>query len=380
MPTVLTWDRLRELATYRAQQGCAISLYLNLNPSEVPTAKDLSAHVTSILDAAERSEAVRRLELTASERRALHSDIERIAAWFDSSFDRSGVHGVAIFAAGLDNMFEPLLLSEPVSDSVKVGRAFALAPLVPLVGRADGAIVAVVGREQGHLYRLAAGRLAELADLYEHQLGRHDQGGWSQANYQRHIDGHAQEHLRDVAEELANQVRRLRTTDVVVVGADESRAQFIELLPFEARRAVVGVTHAEAHAGPAELLEAAAPLLHAARVQREHECLERWREEIARDGRAVAGWEGTLEAASDARVELLLFRRGVEHSAFQCSSCGRVSARDGSCPLDGTRMEPTDDAVDLAVQQTLAHGGAVLAVEEGRDLEPVGGIGALLRF
>ena len=43
-------------------------------------------------------------------------------------------------------------------------------------------------------------------------------------------------------------------------------------------------------------------------------------------------------------------------------------------------MEPTDDAVDLAVRQTLAHGGAVLAAEDGLDLEPVGGIGALLRY
>jgi peptide chain release factor subunit 1 len=227
---------------------------------------------------------------------------------------------------------------------------------------------------------LAAGRLAELADLYEHQLSRHDQGGWSQANYQRHIDEHVNEHLRDVAEELASQVHRLRATDVVVVGPEESRAQFIDLLPFEARRAVVGVTQAEAHAGPAELLEVAAPLLREARARHERECVERWREEIARDGRAASGWDDVLEAASDARVELLLFRNGVVHAAFQCPSCGRASARDGSCPLDGTRMEPADDAVDLAVQQTLAHGGSVLAVENERDLEPVGGIGALLRF
>src|SRR5204863_6720664 len=174
-----------------------------------------------------------------------------------------------VFAAGPDNVFEPMPLSDSVPDSVKVGRAFSLAPLVPLVSRADGAIVAVVGREQGHLYRLEAGRLSELANLHEQQRGRHDQGGWSQANYQRHIDEHAQEHLRDVAEELGNQVRRLRTTDVVVVGAEDSRSQFIELLPSEARKAVVGVTQAEAHAGPTELLEAAAPLLYEARAHRE---------------------------------------------------------------------------------------------------------------
>ena len=43
-------------------------------------------------------------------------------------------------------------------------------------------------------------------------------------------------------------------------------------------------------------------------------------------------------------------------------------------------MEPTEDAVDLAVRQALARSGAVRAVEETLDLERFGGIGALLRF
>jgi hypothetical protein len=43
-------------------------------------------------------------------------------------------------------------------------------------------------------------------------------------------------------------------------------------------------------------------------------------------------------------------------------------------------MEPRDDGLDLAVRLTLAFGGDVLAVEHRQDLEPVEGIGALLRF
>ena len=43
-------------------------------------------------------------------------------------------------------------------------------------------------------------------------------------------------------------------------------------------------------------------------------------------------------------------------------------------------MEERDDGLDLAVRLTLAHGGDVLAVEHRADLDPVDGIGALLRF
>ena len=50
------------------------------------------------------------------------------------------------------------------------------------------------------------------------------------------------------------------------------------------------------------------------------------------------------------------------------------------CPLDGTSLEPHEGGLDLAVHQTLAHGGTVWAVRSGQDLQPVEGIGALLRY
>ena len=124
----------------------------------------------------------------------------------------------------------------------------------------------------------------------------------------------------------------------------------------------------------------AMPVLEQWREHHETEVVERWKEEAGRNGRASSGWEQTLEAASDARVDCLLFQEGVEHAACVCPACGRVSVEGGRCPLDGTEMEKRDEGLDLAVHRVLAHGGQVLALRHRRDLDPVGGIGALLRF
>jgi hypothetical protein len=43
-------------------------------------------------------------------------------------------------------------------------------------------------------------------------------------------------------------------------------------------------------------------------------------------------------------------------------------------------MEPTRDGLDLAVHHTLSHGGEVCPVTGCHDLDPVEGIGALLRY
>jgi peptide chain release factor subunit 1 len=318
-------------------------------------------------------------ELAHDQRIALKGDLERIRHFVELEFDRDGARGLAVFAAGLDNFWSPLALTAPVADAVKVNDELYLTPLVPLVGRGEGAVVAVVGRERGDLYRLRAGRLEELVDRTEQQPGRHDQGGWSQARYQRHIENLVANHLRRVADELDRLVRR-RPAPIVVVSSEETRAEFLDLLSKEVRKAIVGWTTAEAHAGPAELLGPATELLERRNAERETEALERWREETGRSGRAASGWSASLEAASDGRIEVLLYQQGAEHDAWRCPACGRLSLEHGTCPLDGTELEHRAEGLDLAIHQTLAHGGSVLAATHRSDLEPVAGIGALLRF
>jgi peptide chain release factor subunit 1 len=377
MAGMVTWSLLRELAGFRAEKGCAISLCLNLDPSDVPTAGDAQTRMNSMLHAADRTD---RTDLTHEQRAALKADFARIATWFDDEFERDGSQGLAVFAAGLDNFWRTLALPQPVRDSARVSRDFYVSPLVSLVSRGDGTIVAVVGREQGQLYRLRAGRLEEIAEHYDEQPGQHDQGGWSQGRYQRHIEKLVQEHLKGVAQELDRSKRQLQSPKIVLVCSEEMRSEFTDALSAEVRASLVGWTQAQAQAGPPEILQAVAPVLEEAESKDEAEVIERWREEAGRNARAASGWEQTLEASSDARVELLLFQEGADRPAYRCPACGRAAVSEGSCPLDGTRLEPTDSGLDLAVHQTLANGGAVWAIRHHEDLAPVEGIGALLRF
>ena len=102
--------------------------------------------------------------------------------------------------------------------------------------------------------------------------------------------------------------------------------------------------------------------------------------EVGKKALGCSGWADTLEAASDGRVDLLLYQAGVQRDAYRCPACGRAAAAATTCPLDGTTMEHRDDGLDLAVRLTLAYGGDLLAVEARPDLDPVEGIGAILRF
>lgn len=379
MPGTITPDLLRTLAGFRAREGCAISLYVNLDPSVAPTQPDVSARISSLLAEAGRQVDGLRESLPREKREGLKRDIGRIERWLTDGLDRNGSHGAVVFADEPDGFWSAHTVVDPVQEEVRIGEELHLAPLLPVIAD-GGALVAYVGRERAQVYELRAGRLVEVADRTGDVPGRHDQGGWAQGRFGRHIENIVGRHLRRVAATLDAAVRRAPAAAVVLVGSEEIQAELDALLTTEVKTRLAGWASAERHASAGELLAAAEPVLASARTARETELLERWREAAAKEGRASAGWAETLTAASDGRVELLLVQQGTGRAAYRCPVCGRAQTVNGACPLDGAAMEAHPDGLDLAVHQTLAHGGAIDMIRSHRDLDPVEGIGALLRY
>ena len=71
MAETVTWDGLRELAGFQAEKGCAISLYVDLDPSITPTAGDADARVEVVVVA----EALLRLVARAEHHRQPRVDL-----------------------------------------------------------------------------------------------------------------------------------------------------------------------------------------------------------------------------------------------------------------------------------------------------------------
>jgi peptide chain release factor subunit 1 len=378
MATVVTEGLLRQLAGFRAAGGCAISIYVDFDPSETPTIGAEKTKFHARVDAARKLADERSRDRGRECRLALEADFERIEAWGEDEFDRDGARSLAVFASSADRFFRIVPLVEPVADGWEVGPELWIAPLAGQLGAGEGALVAVVSRERGVLYRLRDGRLEEIADESEEVPGQHDQGGWSQARYQRHIENIVLRHLKTVGEEIDKTVHN-RRPHLVVIAPEEMRGEIESTLSHEARESVIGWASADAHANEVELLALVRPFLDEARAREDEALLERWQAERGRGGKVAAGWKQTLDAASDARIDVLLVGEGARHPAWSCPKCGRASADGGKCPLDDTKLEARDDAVDLAIHHTVLHGGTFTRIGAGA-LTDADGIGAILRF
>ena len=352
---------------------------LSLDPSETPTGADLATRVNALVSEAERREEEAADGLDHERRQALREDVGRLQDYLEHELDRTGIHGLAVFSCAASGTWRAFRLAEPVRDRVEIARGFVLSPLVPVLERSRAALFAVVGREQGRLYRARAGRIEEIADHDEEQPRRHDQGGWSQARFQRSIDEDAAAHIRDVAELVERALTRLPDAVLVVAAGDEARATMEDALGPESRAALAGWISVDARAAPDEAWAEAAPVVAAARHAAEQSLLARYREEAGRARRAAGGWDEVLAAAPDARVDILLYAEDGERDAWECTRCGRPSATAGTCPLDGAPLERLPGAaLELALRETLVHGGTARVLEGDADLPEQ--VGALLRF
>jgi peptide chain release factor subunit 1 len=358
-----------------------ISLYLDLDPERYATAPARSSQIRSLIDQGNRMVEDDR-ELEHRDKTALREDLKRIEEFLDSDeAPFKGARALAVFCSTADGLFESVQLDQPVPGRVRISHSPYVEPLL------DGAqqrrwLVALVSRASAYLLTGSPGRLRERERLDEDVHSQHDQGGWSQARYERSVDKEVEDHLRHFAEAVQERWRTERFDRVALGGPQEIVPRFQALLDQEVQAHVIPerVEVDLSSAGEADIRQAVEQLVEEDDRRTEREALDRLAEGVAGAGRAAQGKEDTLAALNERRVEHLLIDPGFEGQGQRCPGCGLLLASaEDRCPADGTPLEPVEDLREAVVEAALIQDAEVSVVRHHEDLRQPG-IGALLRF
>ena len=344
----ITRERLRRLADTRPAQGKVLSLFLNLDPREFATAPARSTEIRSMLDRAARR--VRDHEsLTHEERAALRADLERMQAELGDGSLAKGAHGVAVFASGPAGLFEVLKLSEPIEHDPVIADTPFIEPL-SAIGPPERWCVVLVNRRTARLLCGVSGQLEEVELIRDDVHGQHDQGGWSQANYQRSIDKDAADHVKRSAEVTFARLKDALPAGILVGAPQELINDFErELHPYLRERLAGRLDIDVEHSTVDEVNRAAAKHIEQANRAKQDAALARLAEEFgAGSGRAASGLDEVLAALEQQRVETLLVDAGFE----------------------------AEDAIERAIAQS----ADVHVLRDRPELASHGHIAAILRF
>ena len=378
----LSSDLLRRLADMRPDGARVLSLFLNLDPSEFATPPARATEARALIDQAERQARESSDSLSHDERKALLEDIERAREHLER-ISVDGAHGLALFACGPAGLFEAIKLPRPIETRAVVDDSPFVEPLAELAMRGSWCVV-LVNRQVARMLRGSPEHLEELPPVEDEVHGQHDQGGWSQARYQRGVDEEVRWHLKRAAEVTFRRFKRSPFDCILLGGPDETVAEFEGILHPYLRERIAGRVKVDVeNTAPDQIRDAVAPAIAEIDERREREALDRLEEGVETGGRGAAGLEPTVAALNERRVEILLLSDRFDAAGVLCRQCGWLGADREltECPVDGGTLEPRDDIAENAVELAILQSASVLRVRHhGERLESRGSIGAVLRF
>ena len=368
-------DQLRSLAELRLDRPVVLSLYLNLDPSQFATPPARKTSVRSLLDDAER-----RLRdtngLSHDDKMALHASLERAAGFLENDLPSDGAHGLAVFASEPLDLFEALKLPRSVPNRVAIGHSPLVGPLARLARRERWCLT-LVNRRDARIFRGSPDGLREVEQIHDDVSGQHDQGGWSQARYQRGIEKEKDDHLKVTCDALLRHFKQQPFERLIVGGPREVTTDFEQKLHHYLRERLAGRIEVDVERSNADqVLEAARPLIEKLEHRRELEALEKLGE------RGACGLDDVLPPLNERRVELLILDEqfgGV--IGVQCLVCGWLGLEGDRCPADGSKLVELEDLTEAMIELSVQQSADLLAVHHERGaLEDHGGAAALLRF
>jgi peptide chain release factor subunit 1 len=368
-------DQLRSLAELRLDRPVVLSLYLNLDPSQFATPPARKTAVRSVIDEAERR--VRdRGGLSHQDRAALQASLERASTFLENDLPSDGAHALAVFASEPTNLFEALKLPRAVPNRVAIGHSPLVGPLAR-ISRRERWCVTLVNRRDARIFRGGPDGLRQVQRIRDDVSGQHDQGGWSQARYQRGIEKEKDDHLKVTCDALLGHYKRQPFQRLIVGGPREVVTDFEQKLHHYLSERLGGRIEVDVeHSSPDQVLDAARPLIEKLEQQRERDAIERLGE------RGACGIDDVLLPLSERRVEVLILDEqfgGV--TGVQCPQCGWLGIDAETCPADGSDTVSLDDLTEAMIELAVQQAADVLAVHYERDaLERYGGVAALLRF
>lgn len=346
---VATLDRL---ARFESRQFPVVSLYLDARP-DTRGRDHYQPFVRKELAARQRT-----YELRSPERESFDRDMEKIQRHLETQVPHS-TNGIAIFAcAGEGELFEPLEFEASFEENrLSVGSKPQLFPLARLMDENPRYAIVLADTHSARIFVFARGLQIDEKKLESRSLPRTSGSGWSQMQYQRHVDNLQKDHARELVERLARLVDEQKIEHILLAGNDVVLPLIRHELPKRLEEKVVDTMHFDKKKPVTEILADATELLRDRDAKTDAEKVQRLLDVYRAGGLALVGTVDVRLALEWGTADELLI----------------------SASLDRTGSEEAQAAADLV---TLARrsGTLVTFIEDPKLLEPVGGVGTFLRY
>ena len=321
-------------------------------------------------------------ELLDAHREAVDALLERVRSWVRDDFEEAN-RGVVIYADVGGQWMEAMQFPVPVQNRLVVADRPVIGPLAQVLESYHHYGVILLDREHVRILSVYLGTLLDELEYRGDPIPTASDvqaGGYSQARFQRRKAEEMRHFFKEFATEVEEFVARYHPRDLVLLGTEENVAKFREFLPQEVLDCIVYTGSNWVDEPAAAVLQKLEPLLRQEKERQGREVLDQLRDRVAHDYLATAGFNGTLTALQEGKVDTLILAADHHREGVRCERCGFVFARElDVCPYDGSSSLAGVDVVEEMVR--MAEGqGVEVAFADPSEVRDLMGAGALLRF
>ncbi|HWO42297.1 MAG TPA: Vms1/Ankzf1 family peptidyl-tRNA hydrolase, partial [Candidatus Eisenbacteria bacterium] len=168
---------------------------------------------------------------------ALERESARVVG-FLTDWEPAG-RGIVIFSCTPENLWEVRTLDVLVPNLIDLDTTTKTGLLEQLLEETPDTLVLVLQRDRARLYSIQQGRAGGRLDVVSDVPGQHDQGGWAQPRFQRHIEFHFEQHL----EKVVDAIKKLAGNEpvkLILGGTEETVSALFNVLPEAFAKTVIG--------------------------------------------------------------------------------------------------------------------------------------------
>ncbi len=379
---MMTRDKIEALSDAQSSEWPTISLYLRIDKERIDD--DYTIRLKNLLNqAAEQVES----NYSHDQREAANSDIERIREFVRDEQDHYG-RGLALFVNSRNDLFEAIEIPSDIESRVNIGPRTDVVPLIRLREQMEPFCTCLISRDQARVFYGHMGKIEELSESRDDMVpGQHDQGGWSQARYERHIEEHVRAHFKETASQLFDLAQQRPFRLLVIGGPEEVVAGFVETLHPYVRERHVGSIRILPEANINDVHRESCDVINRWLDHEKQRMIDALRNQAPSGELRATGVAATIEALQRGQIMTLIVDGSFEHAGAICQQCGSLQIPSDSstneCVYCGGDLRQVDNIVPDIVLGAFRQGARVVFLnspDHRQQAAEFGAIGAMLRF
>lgn len=295
------------------------------------------------------------------------------------------MNGTAIFSCSGMGIFLTYPSVVPYENECFISDLPTLRPLVQLSSQYYHTVIVMVDTDSARLFEVSLEGLMAESSIQNYVPGRHDQGGWSQMRYQRHIKDHMDKHHKEVAELLTELFDSEKWKRVVLIGQDRILANFKAFLPERVKQHISDFFSMDFLEERSKVLKRVFERLLQKEKEDVHDQIQTLKERSPQSGLATLGLNSTLEALNAGQVHSLYLSASLTSPGGKCRRCDSLvlTHRPGDssipCPLCKGELKIVDLGEEM-MRSALRQDGEVKWVEKNDVMKEYEGVCASLRY